>query len=107
VGLAAITDIINYSQGDNSCQSVTPAFMGGTYENRSDDYHAANAAEKTPHPNTVLLHGSSDEIVSSAQASIAGARTVIVDGAGHFDWVHPGTQAFSTLLSTLQEMLQP
>ena len=106
VGLAAITDLIEYGQGDNSCQTVVPAFMGGSYENRRDDYHAANPAEKTPHPNTVLLHGSADEIVPVQQAAIEGARPVIVDGAGHFDWVHPGTEAFRTLLTTLEEILQ-
>lgn len=107
IGLAAITDLIEYGQGDNSCQTVVPAFMGGSYDNRRDDYHAANPAEKTPHPNTVLLHGSADEIVPVDQATIEGARTVMVEGAGHFDWVHPGTDAFRTLLTTLQEMLQP
>ena len=105
MGLAAVTDIIEYAQGDNSCQIVVPAFMGGSFENRSDDYHAANPAEKTPHPNTVLLHGGSDEIVPVAQATMPGASTVMVEGAGHFDWIHPGTEAFRTLLSTLQEML--
>ncbi|MBU2099333.1 MAG: alpha/beta fold hydrolase [Gammaproteobacteria bacterium] len=107
IGLAAITDLIEYGQGDNSCQTVVPAFMGGSYDNRRDDYHAANPAEKTPHPNTVLLHGSADDIVPVDQATIEGARTVMVEGAGHFDWVHPGTDAFRTLLTTLQEMLQP
>jgi acetyl esterase/lipase len=106
VGLAAVTDIIEYAQGDNSCQTVVPAFMGGSFENRAEEYHTANPAEKTPHLSTVLLHGSADEIVPAAQAAIEGARTVMVEGAGHFDWVHPGTEAFRTLLSTLQEMLQ-
>lgn len=107
VGLAAITDIIDYAQGDNSCQSVVPAFMGGSFDDRSAAYHAANPAEKTPHPNTVLLHGSADDIVPVAQATLDGARTIMVDGAGHFDWVHPGTEAFRTLLRTLGDMLQP
>lgn len=105
IGLAAITDIIKYAQGDNSCQTATPAFMGGSYDNRTEQYHAANPAEKTPHPNTVLLHGSVDDIVPVDQASMTGARTVMVEGAGHFDWVHPGTEAFNVLLQTLQDML--
>jgi len=29
VGLAAITDIVAYSEGQNSCQQATPQFMGG------------------------------------------------------------------------------
>lgn len=105
IGLAAITDIIQYAEGDNSCQTATPAFMGGNYADRSEQYHAANPAEKTPHPYTVLLHGSADEIVPVEQAAMTGARTVMVEGAGHFDWVHPGTEAFDVLLQTLQDML--
>ena len=107
IGLGAIADIIAYSQGEGSCQSAAQQFMGGTFENRPTDYHAANPAEKTPHPNTVLLHGSADEIVPVEQAALTGARTVIVDGAGHFDWTHPGTEAFQVLLQTLEDMLQP
>lgn len=107
IGLAAVTDIIEYAQGDNSCQRATTAFMGGSYDNRSADYHAANPAEKPPHPNTVLLHGRNDTVVPAEQASLPGVRTVMLDDAGHFDWVHPGTPAFQTVLETLREMLQP
>ncbi|MDP3516883.1 MAG: alpha/beta fold hydrolase [Pseudohongiella sp.] len=107
VGLGAITDIVKYSQGEGSCQSAAQQFMGGTFENRTNDYHAANPVGKTPHPNTVLLHGSADEIVPIEQSAIAGAKTVIVEGAGHFDWTHPGSEAFQVLLQTLEDMLQP
>lgn len=107
IGLGAITDIVSYSQGEGSCQNAAQQFMGGTFETLPADYHAANPAEKTPHPNTVLLHGSADEIVPMEQAAMTGARTVIVDGAGHFDWTHPGTEAFQVLLQTLEDMLEP
>jgi predicted alpha/beta hydrolase family esterase len=39
------------------------------------------------------------------QAFVFGADTLIVQKAGHFDWVHPGTEAFSTLLAVLQDLL--
>jgi dipeptidyl aminopeptidase/acylaminoacyl peptidase len=105
IGLGAITDIVSYSQSEGSCQNAARQFMGGSFESRTADYQAANPAEKTPHPNTVLLHGSADEIVPLEQADMTGARTVIVEGAGHFDWTHPGTDAFQVLLQTLEDML--
>lgn len=107
IGLAAVTDIIGYAQGDHSCQTATTAFLGGTYDNRREQYHAANPAEKTPHANTVLLHGSADDIVEPSQATLSGARTVLLEEAGHYDWMHPGTEAFNTLMTTIEEMLQP
>jgi acetyl esterase/lipase len=105
IGLAAVTDLVKYSQGNNSCQAATAEFMGGDANSRSTQYQAANPAEKTPHANTVLLHGSADDVVPAEQASLTGARTVMVEGAGHYDWVHPGTEAFNVLLQTLEDML--
>jgi len=106
IGLAAITDIIDYAQGKNSCETATPAFMGGDFVSRAAQYHAANPAEMKPHINTFLLQGSADAIVSPSQANIPGALTISLEGAGHFDWVHPGSPAFRTLLSTLSAALQ-
>lgn len=106
IGLAAITDIIDYAEGQNSCEIATPQFMGGDFANLPEEYHAANPAEKKPHANTFLLQGSADAIVSPSQANIPGALAINLNGAGHFDWVHPGSPAFQTLLSTLSAALQ-
>lgn len=106
VGLAAITDIIHYAQGTNSCESAATEFMGGDFASRMTEYHAANPVEKRPHNNTFLLQGSADAIVSPTQATIPGALTITLDGAGHFDWLHPGSPAFQTLLSTISATLQ-
>jgi acetyl esterase/lipase len=106
IGLAAITDIIRYAQGQNSCETATAEFMGGDFTDRAAQYHAANPAEITPHNNTFLLQGSADAIVSPTQANLAGALSIMLEGAGHFDWVHPGSPAFQTLLSTLSATLQ-
>lgn len=106
VGLAAITDIIDYGRGQNSCETATAQFMGGDFASRTAAYHAANPAELKPHANTFLLQGSADAIVSPTQANIPGALTINLQGAGHFDWVHPGSPAFQTLLSTLSATLQ-
>lgn len=106
IGLAAITDIIKYSRGENSCQVVTVDFMGGEFESNPAAYHAANPTGKSLHDHTVLLHGDSDDFVPPQQAQVPGATTVILEGAGHFDWIHPGTEAYRLLLSTLEEIFQ-
>jgi acetyl esterase/lipase len=106
IGLAAITDIIEYSRGENSCQVVTVDFMGGEFESNPAAYHAANPVDKSLHDHTVLLHGDSDGIVPPQQAQVPVATTVMLEGAGHFDWIHPGTEAYRLLLSTLEEIFQ-
>ena len=107
IGLAAITDIIEYSKGSNSCQTAAPPFMGGTYEQKPETYAAANPAGKSLHPNTVLLQGDLDNIVPLHQSSLLEITPRVQEGAGHFDWVHPGTAAFQRLLATLDEILKP
>lgn len=104
IGLAAITDIIEYSRGENSCQRATLEFMNGDYESNPAAYHAANPAGRRTHRNTILLQGTSDKIVPQEQATMTGARSVLVEEAGHFDWLHPGTKAHRRLLSTLEEL---
>ena len=106
VGLAAITDVVSYSRGDNSCQQATRAFFGGDYESRPDAYREGNPAGRPLHANSVLLHGDAEVIVPPEQARLQGASTKTLEGAGHFDWIHPGTRAFQLLLSTLEEVLK-
>ncbi|MCP5349272.1 MAG: alpha/beta hydrolase [Gammaproteobacteria bacterium] len=101
VGLAAITDVISYSRGDNSCEVATPAFMGGSAEERPAAYAEANPVTYGVHPATVLFQGDVDQIVPRSQATLPGAQTRLSEGAGHFDWVHPGTPAFRELLQLL------
>ncbi|MEX0964479.1 MAG: alpha/beta hydrolase [Pseudohongiellaceae bacterium] len=103
VGLAAISDVVTYSQGNNSCQRATPLFMGGDVIQRAQQYFDANPINHGLHENTVLMQGDSDEIVPLAQASLAGARTMVSPGSGHFDWSHPETVAFRLLLELLDE----
>ena len=105
VGLAAITDVVSYSRGQNSCQQVTPTFMGGSAEERTAAYYDANPVNHGVHSPTVLLQGDIDQIVPLSQATLPAADTRISEGAGHFDWVHPGTPAFRELLQILTSEL--
>lgn len=106
-GLAAITDISKYAAGDNSCEAATSRFMGGTPQQLPEAYFAANPGVLPTHANTALLHGGADALVSVNQGLMVGARTLFVDGGGHFDWVHPGTQSYRVMLATLQSVLAP
>jgi pimeloyl-ACP methyl ester carboxylesterase len=57
------------------------------------------------HSATFLLQGDIDQIVPPEQASLPEATTIILAGAGHFDWVHPGTVAFRGLVKILSKEL--
>lgn len=103
IGLAAIVDIQKYSAGSNSCQVATPQFMGGTANMKPADYDAANPAKKTLHASTILIHGDADTIVPIEQSRDTDVPVRVVDGAGHFDMVHPGTESFQQLLKELSK----
>lgn len=105
IGLAAITDIVDYSQGTNSCQKATLGFMNGDYQTRPDAYQLANPVGKKLHSGTILLHGNVDAIVPVHQSRLLEIEPDILMEAGHFDWVHPGTRAYLLFLSTLNEVL--
>ena len=107
IGLAAITDVIGYSQGSNSCQTATPAFMGGSYEAKPSAYTQANPRSQALHPTSRLLQGNADAIVPPSQATDSGLPLVLIEAAGHFDWIHPHTQAFQEFLTQVQEILAP
>lgn len=103
IGLAAITDLTLYSAGSNSCQQATQQFMTASASQLPGQYKLASPQGQQLHHSTLLLHGSSDTIVPPSQATASGIRHSIIENAGHFDWLHPKTQAFSSLVKQLQE----
>ncbi|MDX1705578.1 alpha/beta hydrolase [Pseudidiomarina sp.] len=106
IGLAAITDLPAYARGDNSCESVTAAFMGGLPDAIPALYQQANPAAQQAHPQTILIHGRADKIVSAEQAQLEGATTVWVEDAGHFDMIHPGAPVWQQIVDVLEKSLQ-
>lgn len=104
VGLAAITDIVKYAAGTNDCETAAALFMGSTIAQDSALYQTANPASLNLHSNTLLLHGTGDSIVSVSQSVLQNANTLDIEDAGHFDWVHPGTEAFQILLDNLEKL---
>lgn len=107
IGLAAITDLHDYAAGNNSCQQAAVRFLGGRPDQVPAHYAAASPRELTLPQATILLHGDVDSIVPLAQAqAITAAETRVVEGAGHFDLIHPGTAAFPALVRALNDVLE-
>jgi acetyl esterase/lipase len=107
IGLAAITDIEQYAEGDSGCEQAAVQFMGGTPQELTDTYQSANPAHRGLPANAMLVQGRADTIVQPEQARQAGAPVRWIDDAGHFDLVHPDSVAWSPILQTLHEALTP
>lgn len=108
IGLAAITDLAAYAEGQNSCQKVTSRLMGGLPSEKPGRYAQASPSLLGTAIPTVLLHGEQDPVVPISQAqALRQARLVTIEGAGHFDLIHPGREAFPHLLTSIQELLAP
>ncbi|MEM1403083.1 MAG: alpha/beta hydrolase [Pseudomonadota bacterium] len=102
VGLAAITDLVSYANGSNSCELVTPKLLGGTPEQFPNRYEKYSPARLQTNVSTSLLRGDQDRIVGEGQVSAMTATpSQTLDGAGHFDWIHPQTPAFDVLVAEL------
>ncbi len=107
IGLAPITDLAAYARGGNSCEAVTPRFLGGAPEELPELYRQASPSEQPLRVPTMVLRGSLDNIVGAAQAeAMTGARLLELPGAAHFDWVHPGTGAYGVLKESIFDALQ-
>ena len=97
---AGIPIIINTSK---TFAEVT-IWMNGTPSERPSDYQSANPAAVKLHPKTQLLQGTADNIVPVEQTRISGATVRLVEGAGHFDWLHYQSEAFRLFHRTLKEI---
>lgn len=101
IALAAITDIKEYAAGSNSCQQVTKNFMQGMPADKPAEYHMANPSKQSLHVNTVILQGDKDNIVPAFELNKLERKIIMLEGVGHFDWIHPGSDAFKTLTQQL------
>ncbi|MBU3005589.1 alpha/beta fold hydrolase [Paraglaciecola arctica] len=106
IGLAAITDIEEYAIGSNSCQQATKDFMNGMPKEKIFDYEMANPSKQALHPNTLILQGGKDAIVPGFELDKLDSQVIMLDGVGHFDWIHPGSEAFDTLIKQLNGLLK-
>ena len=104
IGLAAITNIVQYAKGTNSCQRATTAFMGGAPSTLTEAYHNATpASEQSAFP-IWLMHTNDDVIVPLSQSVLSGTRQTHVSAGGHFDWLHPQSLAFQSLMKVIEQI---
>ena len=81
--------------------------MGGSPEERPAAYRDAtvepsSSGQRDAERRRVhLLQGAADTVVAVEQAELAGAANAVLPRVGHFDWIHPGSRAFRTLLEVL------
>lgn len=101
IALAAITDIEEYAAGSNSCQQVTKNFMQGMPKDKPNEYQIANPSKQPLHVNTLILQGDKDNIVPAFELDKLSRKIIMLEGVGHFDWIHPGSDAFTTLTQQL------
>lgn len=106
IGLAAITDIAEYAVGTNSCQQVTQHFMQGMPKDKPTEYSMANPSQQPLHVNTFIVQGDKGNIVPAFKLDKLERKVIMLEGVGHFDWIHPGSEAFNTLTQQLNGLVK-
>ena len=108
ISLAGINKVAEYAHGESPegsimelCQNLLTQFVGATIEQYPSIYEAIDPARRVIHPQTYLFVSELDDVVPVSQGSLGGAETIFIEGAGHSDYGHPGTLAFSRLKELL------
>lgn len=104
LGLAAITNLERYAQASGSCQQAAAQLINLAAESALTAELSLNVP-LTSKLNRILLYATEDSIVDIEQASLGTTPKLAVEGAGHFDFIHPHTQAFNAWLNELWSML--
>ena len=103
VGLAPITDLVSYGAEAGSCQSMVAPFMGDETYSPDASYRDASVTLNAINIPVAVVIGKEDPIVGASQVAVFDAVQVnTVDGAGHFDVIHPETEAFSAVVKALE-----
>jgi acetyl esterase/lipase len=108
IGLAAVTDLARYAEGENPCQRSARELMGGMPDVLPQRYQQYSPSGMQRHPNTHLIHGNNDRIVLPEQQTAMGLpdeRLHRTPGA-HFDLIHPATRDFKIVEKVMAGMLQ-
>ena len=105
VGLAPITDLVSYGAESGSCQSMVAPFMGDDTYSPDENYRDASINLNAITVPVAVVIGDEDPIVGASQVAVFDSGQVIkVKGAGHFDVIHPKTEAFGAVLAALEAM---
>ena len=103
VGLAPITDLVAYGAEAGSCQSMVAPFMGDDTYSPDDSYRDASVTLNAITAPVAIVIGKDDPIVGATQVNgFETGQVTTVEDAGHFDVIHPKTEAFSAVLTALE-----
>ena len=103
LGLAPITDLVSYGAESGSCQSMVAPFMGDETYSPDASYRDASVTLNAINIPVAVVIGKEDPIVGASQIAVFDDLQVnAVDGAGHFDVIHPKTEAFSAVVKALE-----
>ncbi|HAX04038.1 MAG TPA: hypothetical protein DCX77_00035 [Acidimicrobiaceae bacterium] len=103
VGLAPITDLVAYGAESGSCQSMVAPFMGDDRYFPNDSYRDASVTLSAINVPVAIVIGKEDPIVGATQVAVFNAwQVTTVEDAGHFDVIHPETEAFKAVLTALK-----
>ncbi|MCA1768236.1 MAG: alpha/beta hydrolase [Idiomarina sp.] len=106
IGLAAITDMVSYTQAEGSCNRAAVNLMKTAYTEEQDYEHASPKVHDL-HSNTWLIQGTADQIVPVSQTQELNVSIETIEGAGHFDLIHPHSTAWSAIIQRLNKELTP
>jgi|TARA_R100001369_G_scaffold53599_5_gene80385 acetyl esterase/lipase len=106
IGLAAITNMVSYTQAQGSCNRAASNLMKTAYTSE-EDYRAASPTAQKLHANTWLMQGTKDKIVPMSQTADINVKTEQLEGAGHFDLIHPNSTAWEAIIQRLNKELKP
>ena len=80
-------------------------FMGDETYSPDESYRDASVTLNAIDVPVAVVIGKEDPIVGASQLAVFDAvQVTMVDGAGHFDVIHPETEAFSAVLAALEAM---
>ena len=111
IGLAAIIDLAAYAQGHSQCEKAAVKLMGGTPEQQPLRYQWVSPVNLPLASNALLIQGIDDSIVAFAQSEAAAARVdaewLPIANAGHFDLIHPESDAWVSVLHAIKGVCKP
>ena len=78
-----------------------------TFYTSEEDYRAASPKAQKLHANTWLMQGTKDKIVPMSQTADINVKKEQLEGAGHFDLIHPNSSAWEAIIQRLNKELKP
>ncbi|MDZ7789060.1 MAG: alpha/beta hydrolase [Xanthomonadales bacterium] len=115
VGLAAISDLARYAEGEGDCNRCVDPLIGEDASRRQERMALASPDRLLPPTVPVhLVHGRADTIVGLDQSVIhaarvraagGGAHRHIIERAGHFDLIAPFAPAWAEARSVVMDLL--